>query len=103
MPVTNEKYSWTDEHFIKDAFACVTRLKPDLSKVDLIDARVFRLRHAQPVCEVGFGAKLPPVRTSILGLQIADTCFYYPEDRSISESVDLGRKMARQIGKRDGG
>jgi protoporphyrinogen oxidase len=102
LPVTNEKFSWTDEQFVSEAMACVTRLNPAVSKADLIDARVFRLRHAQPVCDVGFGAKLPPVRTSIAGLQIADTCFYYPEDRSISESVDLGRKMARQIGKRDG-
>jgi protoporphyrinogen oxidase len=102
MPVTNDKFSWTDEQFVSDAMACVSRLNPAVSQADLIDARVFRLRHAQPVCDVGFGSKLPPVRTPIAGLQVADTCFYYPEDRSISESVDLGRKMARQIGKRGG-
>jgi len=101
MPVSNKKFSWTDEQFVNDAMACVMRLNPAISHADLVDARVFRLRHAQPVCEVGFAAKLPPVRTQIAGLQIADTCFYYPEDRSISESVALGRKMARQIGKRD--
>ena len=37
---------------------------------------------------------LPPVQTPIRGLQIADTCFYYPEDRGISESVRLGKEMA---------
>lgn len=102
MPVTNDKFSWTEEQFVSDAMACLSRLNPTVSQADLIDARVFRLRHAQPVCDVGFGSKLPPVRTPIAGLQVADTCFYYPEDRSISESLDLGRKMARQIGKRDG-
>jgi protoporphyrinogen oxidase len=102
MPVTNNKYSWPDERFVDDAMACLSRLNPAVSRADLIDARVFRLRHAQPVCEVGFGEKLPPVRTPIAGLQIADTCFYYPEDRSISESVKLGRMMATQIEKRDG-
>jgi protoporphyrinogen oxidase len=102
MPITNNKFSWTDEQFVDDAMACLSRLNPAVSRTDMIDTRVFRLRHAQPVCDVGFRAKLPPVRTGIGGLQIADTCFYYPEDRSISESVDLGRKMARQIGKRDG-
>jgi len=29
-------------------------------------------------------------------LWAADTSYYYPEDRGISESIDFGRKMARQ-------
>jgi hypothetical protein len=37
------------------------------------------------------------VQTAIAGLQIADTSFYYPEDRSISESVRFGREMAKAI------
>jgi hypothetical protein len=40
---------------------------------------------------------LPPVATPIRGLQIADTSFYYPEDRGIAESVRLGRQMAAAI------
>jgi protoporphyrinogen oxidase len=95
MPTTNPKFSWTDEHMIEDALACITKLNPEISKLDVISARVSRLRHAQPVCDVGFAAKIPPVRTPIAGLQIADTCFYYPEDRGIAESVRLGRDMAR--------
>jgi hypothetical protein len=37
------------------------------------------------------------VQTPIAGLQIADTCFYYPEDRGIAESVRLGQEMAQNI------
>jgi type I restriction-modification system DNA methylase subunit len=62
-----------------------------------VDATVKRLTYAQPVCEVGFASKRPPVQTAIAGLQIADTSFYYPEDRSISESVRFGREMAKAI------
>ena len=60
-------------------------------------SHVGRLRHAQPVCPPGFAAKLPPVQTPIAGLQIADTCFYYPEDRGISESVRYGQLMAEAV------
>ena len=35
--------------------------------------------------------------TPIARLQIVNTCFYYPEDRGIAESVRLGRDMARAI------
>jgi len=38
------------------------------------------------------------VQTPIEGLQIADTCFYYPEDRGIAESVRLGSAMAKAVG-----
>ena len=63
----------------------------------MIASRVGRLRHAQPVCAPGFAATLPPVQTPIKGLQIADTCFYYPEDRGISESVRIAREMSHRI------
>lgn len=97
MPTTNRKFSWTDDKLIQDAFGCLVELNPDLRPDDLIEARVARLRDAQPICHVGFAAKIPPVQTRIRGLQIADTCFYYPEDRGIAESVRLGRDMARAI------
>ena len=97
MPITNRKFSWTDDELIRDAFGCLVELNPDLVSEDLIDARVARLRDAQPICDVGFATKIPPVQTEIRGLQIADTCFYYPEDRGIAESVRLGREMARAI------
>jgi protoporphyrinogen oxidase len=97
MPVTNEKFQWSDEKLIRDAFGCLTELNPALVSDDLIEATVARLGNAQPICDVGFAAKIPPVQTPIAGLQIADTCFYYPEDRGIAESVRLGRAMACSI------
>jgi protoporphyrinogen oxidase len=94
MPTTREKFSWSDDRLVDEAFGYLQRINPALTREDVIATRVGRLRHAQPVCEPGFAAKIPPVQTPIAGLQIADTCFYYPEDRGISESVRLGREMA---------
>jgi len=97
MPTDNARFSWTDEELLDEAFGYLCRVNPALTREDIIAAHVARLRYAQPVCEPGFAAKLPPVQTPIQGLQIADTCFYYPEDRGISESVQLGRKMASRL------
>lgn len=97
MPTTNEKFSWPDGHLIAESFGCLLRLNPRLTADDILATRVARLRFGQPVCEPGFAAKIPPVQTPIEGLQIADTCFYYPEDRGIAESVRLGRSMARAV------
>lgn len=98
MPVTYEKWAWSDERLLDEAFAALRKINPQLAADDRIDARVARLKHAQPICEPGFAAKIPPIQTPIAGLQIADTCFYYPEDRGISESVRLGREMAAHVG-----
>jgi protoporphyrinogen oxidase len=59
---------------------------------------VGRLRYAQPICPPGFQEMIPPLKTPIAGLQVADTCFYYPEDRGIAESVKIGKEMADALG-----
>jgi protoporphyrinogen oxidase len=97
MPDTQPAWGWSSEQFIEDAMACIQRINGAISRADLITAHVARLRHAQPICPPGFAATLPPVQTAIAGLQIADTCFYYPEDRGIAESIRLGRDMARRV------
>jgi hypothetical protein len=67
--------------------------------VEVIEANLMagRLRYAQPVRPPGFDAEIPTARTAIAGLQIADTCSYYSDDRSISESVRIGRLPACAI------
>lgn len=97
MPVTHPKWGWDDAALLDEAFGYLARINPALSRADIVAAHVSRLRHAQPVCAPGFAAMIPPVQTPIAGLQIADTCFYYPEDRGIAESVRLGRAMADAI------
>lgn len=97
MPVTNAKFSWPDNVFREEAFSCLQRINTAMTRDDIVDVRVARLKHGQAVCEPGFAAKLPPVQTPIHGLQVADTCFYYPEDRGIAESVRMGRNMARCV------
>ncbi|APH58115.1 FAD dependent oxidoreductase [Granulibacter bethesdensis] len=97
MPVDQPNWARSDDDLLDEAFSYLKRVNPALTDSDRIDARVGRLRHAQPVCPPGFASQIPPVQTQVKGLQIADTCFYYPEDRGISESVRYGRLMAQSV------
>jgi protoporphyrinogen oxidase len=97
MPTTHPKFSRDDAFFRQEGFGYLQRLNPVLTQNDVVACHVGRLRHAQPICPPGFAAMLPPVETPVSGLQIADTCFYYPEDRGISESVRFGKLMAERI------
>lgn len=97
MPTSQAKWQWSDQQFIDEAFGYIKKVNPAITDVDMVDATVGRLRYAQPVCEPNFYEKLPPIQTPIAGLQIADTCFYYPEDRGIAESIRYGRGMAEAV------
>lgn len=97
MPTTQPKWKWEDYQFIDQVKGYIKRINPSITDDDVLDTKVARLRYAQPICEPHFLNKLPPVQTPIRGLQIADTCFYYPEDRGVAESIRLGRRMAEAV------
>lgn len=95
MPGEHPKYKDDDSVFIHKVRSYMQKINPQLSEDDFIDIRASRYRHAQPICDPGYLDKLPPVALPIKGLWVADTSYYYPEDRGISESIDFGRKMAK--------
>jgi len=97
MPTTQPSWQRSNNVFVDEAMTSIRRINPSIDPGDLIASYVGRLDHAQPVCPPDFLKQLPPVQTPIRGLQIADTCFYYLEDRGIAESVRLGQEMARMV------
>jgi len=98
MPIDNPKWAMSDAALMDESFNYLKMVNPELTDADRIDSSLGRLRYAQPLCEPGFAAKIPLVRTPIEGLFVADTSFYYPEDRGISEGTRLAREMAMAIG-----
>ncbi len=95
MPGEHPKFSQPDQVFLDKVRRYLKKINPALSDSDFIDLRASRYRYAQPICEPGYLDKLPPAALPVSGLWVADTSYYYPEDRGISESIDFGRKLAR--------
>jgi len=96
MPHDQKRWDWSDEALLGEAFAAIKDINPEITEDHIIDTKVSRLKYSQPICRPNFLDTLPAVQTPIKGLQIADTCYYYPEDRGISESIKFGREMARK-------
>jgi protoporphyrinogen oxidase len=96
MPGSHIKFQDADEIFAEKVKKYLSSIQKDLRAEDIIDVRVSRYRYAQPVCEIGHLQKLPPISGVIKNLWVADTSYYYPEDRGISESIEFGRKLARE-------
>lgn len=97
MPNSHPKHQWSDNDFIRESTAYIKAIGPHLKDDDFISCQISRLRFSQPVCAPGFLDKLPPISPGVKGLQVADTSFYYPEDRGVAESVRLARIMAGNV------
>ena len=95
MPGEHPKFSDDNQVFLGKVRKYLKTINKGLRDEDFIELRASRYRYAQPICEPGFLSKLPPVDLPIKGLWVADTSYYYPEDRGISESIDFGRRLAR--------
>jgi protoporphyrinogen oxidase len=52
---------------------------------------------AQPIVTVGYHERIPPLRTGVPGLVLANTTQIYPEDRGTNYSVRLGADAARAV------
>ncbi|HEX6590871.1 MAG TPA: NAD(P)/FAD-dependent oxidoreductase [Moraxellaceae bacterium] len=96
MPGEHPKFQDSDQVFLDKVKSYLMRINPALRDEDFLAMRASRYRHAQPICEPGYLDTLPPLALPVRGLWVADTSYYYPEDRGISESIHFGRHMARQ-------
>jgi protoporphyrinogen oxidase len=97
MPQSHPKFHLPDEYFKQEVTKHLKKLNKHLADSDIEAIRVHRLKHAQPICTPGFLNSIPCAITPIDGLQIADTAYYYPEDRGLSESVRYGKLLASRI------
>ena len=95
MPAEHPKFSEPDSAFLDKVRRYLRTINPSLREDDFIELRASRYRYAQPICEPGHLDRLPPVALPVQGLWAADTSYYYPEDRGISESIEFGRNLAR--------
>jgi len=94
MPGNHKKYNDDNSIFISKVKIYLRKINPKIIETDFIDIVVSRYRFAQPIGIPEYLKSIPPARLPVEGLWVADTSYYYPEDRGISESILLGRNLA---------
>ena len=94
MPGEHEKFSEPNQVFLDKVKKYLKIINSDLKDEDFLAMHASRYRYAQPICPPNFLDNLPNADLPIEGLIVADTSYYYPEDRGISDSIKLGRKLA---------
>jgi protoporphyrinogen oxidase len=95
MPQSHPKYERDFSVFIEETLSYMQQIRPDFDRNDVVAATASRYQYSQTICSPGFYDALPKMRSAVKGLFLADTSHYYPEDRSISESMRVGGELAR--------
>jgi protoporphyrinogen oxidase len=97
MPQDNIKFTWDSEQFRAETIRCLRAINPEFDSSWIKAFHVSRYFYAQPVCVPGFLSTLPPMKSTVNGFFMADTSYYYPQDRSITESIKLGNQLADMV------
>jgi protoporphyrinogen oxidase len=71
----------------------LARVRPGFDASWVVDAHLYRAEVSQPVYTVGFTRILPPLKTPLSGFYAADTSHFFPNDRSIAESIKLAGRL----------
>jgi protoporphyrinogen oxidase len=99
MPKTHPKWAHTNDQLIDEVIGYLGKLNPSFSPDWVLARHCHRYDYAQTICPPGFYDMLPSMETPIAGLYMADTSYYYPEDRSINESIAVARKLVASAAK----
>ncbi|MEJ7745155.1 MAG: NAD(P)/FAD-dependent oxidoreductase [Luteimonas sp.] len=97
MPKTHPKWSNSNDKLISEVIGYLGRINPAFTEDWVIARHCHRYEFAQTICPPGFMEILPSMRTPLAGLFMADTSYYYPEDRSISESIQAARRLVDEV------
>ncbi len=97
LPSTDERYAITDNRLLEEYIGYLKRINPGFSADWISEYLVSRDEYAQPVCEVGFSKHKPGIETPIKGLYLTDSCQLHPDDRTVSNSIGLGKRVAQLV------
>jgi len=95
MPKTHPKWQWSNQQLIDEVVSYLPLINLNFKPEWIQATHCHRYEYAQTICPPGFQAKLPLMKTPLTGFYMADTAYYYPEDRSINESIATGQLLAK--------
>jgi len=95
MPKTHPKWSRSNDELIDEVVGYLQKLNPKFRADWILARHCHRYDFAQTICPPGFYDMLPSMKTPVEGFFMADTGYYYPEDRSINESIAVAKALVK--------
>lgn len=97
LPPGDPFFAATDEE-VKEAFLDgLRRIHPGLGERDIAAWAVHRARLVQPLQDLGYSEKIPPMRTPLQGLYLVNTTMIQDSTLNNNQVVGLAKRMAELL------
>jgi protoporphyrinogen oxidase len=90
-------YAMSAEELYREYLPHLRRLNPGFDESWVREYHHHKVDAAQPIVTRGYSERIPPHRTPIEDLWLANTTQIYPEDRGTNYSVRMGRQVAAMM------
>ena len=97
LAVADPVWSYSDAEYFAFAMEHLKRMFPELEESWVVDYKVWRSEHAQPVTERHYSEYVPPNTTPYENTYISTMAQIYPEDRGTNYAIREGRKIAETM------
>ena len=87
-------FTMPDEDLLNEYIPHLKKVNPNFDRSWIQNTWVFRERAAQPIVPLNYSQIIPPHRTPLNGLYLANTTQIYPEDRGTNYAVREGEQAA---------
>jgi protoporphyrinogen oxidase len=97
LPMDHPLFGQSDQEVLDSYVAAIRRVRPEFDRSWIKQHWVFRAPFAQPIVTTTYLHTLPPHRTPLPGVFLANMAHVYPQDRGQNYSLRLGERMARMM------
>jgi len=95
LPMDHPLFGQSDADVLGTFLPAIARIRRDFDPSWVKQHWVFRAPFAQPIVTTTYLDRLPPHRTPLPGVYLANMAHVYPQDRGQNYSLRLGERVAR--------
>lgn len=97
LPPEHPYFDYDKEQLLETYLPGLTKINPEF-RLDWVRASwMFTEKYAQPVPTLDHSRNIPPLKTPVPGLWMANMSQVYPWDRGTNYAVEVGRRVAREM------
>jgi len=96
LPKTHPYFSIKGDELLEKFDPYLKKINKNYRK-DLIGMEFFKTPFAQPIMSIGYGKKIPPFKTPLKNVYLANIEQVFPWDRGTNYAIGLGQKIAKIV------
>ncbi len=97
VPADDPSFSLSDEALRQQFIQALAQMYPHFKASDVLDFRVSRVKYVVAVPTVNYSQHLPPMQTSIPGLQIINSAHILNGTLNVNETIQLAQAAAERL------